>query len=426
MVIAEVGAWVNMLDPDAEKRRANLRYVIDRMALAEAVGARCCVDIAGSYDPKVWYGPDPKNLSQEFFDATVENCRHVIDEMKPKRTRFTIEMMGWNMPDGPDSYLKLIRAVDRPAFGVHMDVCNGINSPTRFYRNSGVHLRMLPQAGAVDRLLPCQGSGVERRVERAFPGSDPGPRRGGLRRLSARVVEAARGRAADAGTSEDRRRVRGRQAVHPENGRRDWSYIRMTRRDIMDRHSRLPRCAAGRRRPAAHPQGRAVQMLPEVDERRRPLQAGRAIAASSRSSAPPRDDREAEEIKKAAEAAGLPIHSVMNMAHWKYPLSSADPAVVAESVEGHGNQPAQRAFLGRRNGAAGSRGGDPQTSYRGCLDAVAGADPQADSDGGGVESDHRGGRGLEQVPAEPARIRALRRFGSRAPGCGPISTSATW
>jgi sugar phosphate isomerase/epimerase len=136
VVIAEVGAWKNMLDPDPATRRSNLRYVIERMALAEAVAARCCVDIAGSYNPKSWYGPNPKNLSREFFDATVENCRRIIDEIKPKRTRFTIEMMGWNIPDGPDSYLDLIHAVDRPAFGVHLDVCNGINSPTRFYRNA--------------------------------------------------------------------------------------------------------------------------------------------------------------------------------------------------------------------------------------------------------------------------------------------------
>ncbi len=114
VVIAEVGAWKNMLDPDPAKRRENLSYVTERCALAEAVGARCCVDIAGSYNPTVWYGPDPKNLSQEFFDATVENCRHILDSVKPKRTRFTIEMMGWNLPDGPDSYLKLIRAMDRP------------------------------------------------------------------------------------------------------------------------------------------------------------------------------------------------------------------------------------------------------------------------------------------------------------------------
>ncbi|MBV9035746.1 MAG: sugar phosphate isomerase/epimerase [Acidobacteriaceae bacterium] len=136
VVIAEVGAWKNMLDPDPVKRRENLAYVTERCALAEAVGARCCVDIAGSYDPNVWYGPNPKNLSKQFFEATVENCRHVIDSVKPKRTQFTIEMMGWNIPDGPDSYLDLIHAVDRPAFGVHMDVCNGVNSPRRFYGNS--------------------------------------------------------------------------------------------------------------------------------------------------------------------------------------------------------------------------------------------------------------------------------------------------
>jgi sugar phosphate isomerase/epimerase len=140
VVIAEVGAWVNMLDPDADKRAKNLRYVVERLALAEAVGARCCPDIAGSYNPTVWYGPHPKNLSQEFFDATVENCRHVIDAVKPKRTKFTIEMMGWSIPDGPDSYLRLIRAVDRPGFAVHMDVCNGINSPAKFYQ-SGEFIR---------------------------------------------------------------------------------------------------------------------------------------------------------------------------------------------------------------------------------------------------------------------------------------------
>ena len=136
VVIAEVGAWKNMLDPDDAKRRENLAYVTDRCALAEEVGARCCVDIAGSYDPKVWYGPNPKNLSREFFDATVANCRHVIDAVKPKRTKFTIEMMGWNLPDGPDSYVQLIKAVDRKGFGVHLDVCNGVNCPTRFYKNT--------------------------------------------------------------------------------------------------------------------------------------------------------------------------------------------------------------------------------------------------------------------------------------------------
>ena len=135
VVIAEVGAWKNMLEPDSRVRHSNLDYVTERLSLADMVGARCCVDIAGSYNAKYWYGMHRGNLSPEFFDATVENVRHVIDLVKPKRTRFTIEMMPWSLPDGPDSYVELIKVVDRSAFGVHLDVCNVINSPARFYNN---------------------------------------------------------------------------------------------------------------------------------------------------------------------------------------------------------------------------------------------------------------------------------------------------
>jgi len=46
------------------------------------------------------------------------------------------------------------------------------------------------------------------------------------------------------------------------------------------------------------------------------------------------DPKVAAEIKDAAAKTGLTIHSVMNADHWKYPLSSADPAVVAKSVAG--------------------------------------------------------------------------------------------
>ncbi|MBD2700211.1 sugar phosphate isomerase/epimerase [Spirosoma sp. BT702] len=138
VVIAEVGAWVNMLDADPEKRKKNLDYVTERLALAEAVGALTCVNIGGSYNPTRWDGPDPRNVTQEYIDATVENCRKVIDAVKPKRAKFALEMMGWSLPDGPDSYLKFIKAIDRPAFGAHIDIANIINSPTRYYNNTAL------------------------------------------------------------------------------------------------------------------------------------------------------------------------------------------------------------------------------------------------------------------------------------------------
>jgi sugar phosphate isomerase/epimerase len=135
VVIAEVGRWCNLLDADPEKRQKNLQNVTEGLALAEAIGALCCVDIAGSFSTTHWYGPHPDNLTPKFFDAVVENARKIIDAVKPKRAKFTYEAMGWAMPDSPECYLNMIKAVDRPAFGVHLDPCNMVNSPEKFYRN---------------------------------------------------------------------------------------------------------------------------------------------------------------------------------------------------------------------------------------------------------------------------------------------------
>ena len=46
------------------------------------------------------------------------------------------------------------------------------------------------------------------------------------------------------------------------------------------------------------------------------------------------DPAQAEAIKAASAKTGLVIHSVMNAEHWRSPLSSADPEVVAKSVQG--------------------------------------------------------------------------------------------
>ena len=60
--------------------------------------------------------------------------------------------------------------------------------------------------------------------------------------------------------------------------------------------------------------------------------ASRAIEIGTITEAPV-----AAEIKEAAAATGLRIHSVMNAEHWRSPLSSGDPEVVTKSVAGHGD-----------------------------------------------------------------------------------------
>jgi sugar phosphate isomerase/epimerase len=163
VVLAEVGRWCNLLDPDAAQRRKNLDQVIEGLALAEAVGALCCVDIAGSYNPKVWYGPHPKNLSREFFDAAVENARRIIDGVKPSRAKFCYEMMGWSLPDSADCYRKMIKAVDRRPFGVHLDPCNLVNSPDRFYQNSQLIRDCVEKLGP--HIVSCHAKDLSWEVE---------------------------------------------------------------------------------------------------------------------------------------------------------------------------------------------------------------------------------------------------------------------
>jgi len=132
IVIAEVGAWSNPISPDEGTRRAALALCRERLALADRIGARCCVNIAGSRG-REWDGPDPRNLSPDTFDRIVESVREIIDGVRPSRTFYTLETMPWIFPDSPGSYLDIIKAVDRPQFAVHLDPVNLVCSPQRYY-----------------------------------------------------------------------------------------------------------------------------------------------------------------------------------------------------------------------------------------------------------------------------------------------------
>jgi len=134
IIIAEVGVWNNPLASDDMERRRAIDLCQHRLALADAIGACCCVNISGSRG-QVWDGPHPENYSADTFDLIVETTRRILDAVRPTRTYFTLETMPWMIPDSVDSYLKLLSAIDRPRFAVHLDPVNLINSPGLYYRN---------------------------------------------------------------------------------------------------------------------------------------------------------------------------------------------------------------------------------------------------------------------------------------------------
>jgi L-ribulose-5-phosphate 3-epimerase len=76
------------------------------------------------------------------------------------------------------------------------------------------------------------------------------------------------------------------------------------------------------------------------------------------------DERKAEELRKAADIAQIRIDSVMNMDHWKYPLSSSDPVVVEKSLAGMRMSMHNAKLWGSDVVLLVPAVLDPQTSYR--------------------------------------------------------------
>lgn len=154
IVLAEVGAWVNPVDGDDARARASRDYLAERLALADELGAGCCVDIIGSASPTAWDGAAAAGYSEDFFAAVVDAFREVIDAARPRRTVMAFETMPYYFLDGPEEYLRLLAAIDRPGqVGVHIDLCNMITSPRRYYRSGDLVRDVFATLG--DRVVSC-------------------------------------------------------------------------------------------------------------------------------------------------------------------------------------------------------------------------------------------------------------------------------
>lgn len=135
IIIAEVGAWSNPISPDENQRKEAFEKCVKSLQLADQLGANCCVNVSGSRNEEHWAGPHMENLTEETFEMVVESTRKIIDEVKPNHTYFALEAMPWSFPYSPDSYLRLIEAIERERFAVHLDPMNMITSPEIFFNN---------------------------------------------------------------------------------------------------------------------------------------------------------------------------------------------------------------------------------------------------------------------------------------------------
>ena len=133
--IAEVGAWCNPLHPDKAEAESKIEYIIGRLRLAEELGAATCVNILGTKQTETWFGPHSSGYTEEFFKESVEVYQRIIDAVNPKTTKLSFEMMPYYFLDSPEGYLRFLKAINRDAAAVHLDICNTMNHPKRFFEN---------------------------------------------------------------------------------------------------------------------------------------------------------------------------------------------------------------------------------------------------------------------------------------------------
>lgn len=157
LLIAEVGAWSNPLSPDPAARSAAMRKCVQALCLAERIGARCCVNITGSRGA-VWDGPHPLNLTPETFEMIVASVRAIVDEVRPRRTFYTLETMPWMYPDSAENYERLVDAIDRPAVAVHFDPVNLVASPQLYARNGALIKDFVKRLG--HRIRSCHAKDI--------------------------------------------------------------------------------------------------------------------------------------------------------------------------------------------------------------------------------------------------------------------------
>ena len=160
--IAEVGIWRNALSADPDERKANMDYCVEQLRLADFLGARCAVNVAGAMGP-VWDGGYKENFTADTRREIVKMVQEIIDRAEVTNTYFTLEPMPWMVPTGPEDYLRLIEEVQREHFAVHMDIINMTNSAERYFEPEAFIDRCASLLG--DRIRSCHIKDIHKKAD---------------------------------------------------------------------------------------------------------------------------------------------------------------------------------------------------------------------------------------------------------------------
>lgn len=158
LVIGEFGFWENIMHPDPQERERIFERLCEVMSLAEALGARSVITLAGTLNPDHIYGYHPYNWSEPFKEELRTLILRMLEKAKPNKIKYLLE--GWSncFLYDLEQAVAFHNSIDHENYGIHLDICNYI-TPMNMHDTTSLIHQAFEAYG--DRIVSCHTKDIE-------------------------------------------------------------------------------------------------------------------------------------------------------------------------------------------------------------------------------------------------------------------------
>ena len=123
-----VSGYTNIIHPDLDRRKANVERLKEIIRNARNLGSGYVISETGTYNTESEWMSDPRNKSEEGFEA----CRKIIAELAQEAydhgAMFLLETYVNNVVGSVEETVRMFAQVDHPGLGLLMDPTNYFES----------------------------------------------------------------------------------------------------------------------------------------------------------------------------------------------------------------------------------------------------------------------------------------------------------
>ena len=133
VTVFEVGAYSNIIHPDALERRKILSAITKKFEDAENIGGLMVTTVSGCCDPRYLINPHPENWTDKTLKILVQSVRQILKDTAGMKVSLGMEAQVTTNIDGPKAHRRLIDDVGDPRCAVNLDPTNMISLDRYFH-----------------------------------------------------------------------------------------------------------------------------------------------------------------------------------------------------------------------------------------------------------------------------------------------------